>query len=92
MHINKTEIIDKLCKYNEYILLFQTSDTTKKLVQEIIKLRDQKDYNDLTNIMNILDQLIEELKNTENDDYPEYTDCIKENFIKSKNYILSYLI
>ncbi len=25
MQINKTEIIDKLCKYNEYILIFQTT-------------------------------------------------------------------
>lgn len=91
MH-NKKEIIDKLCKYNEYILTFQTSDTTKKLVQEIIKLRDTPNYNDFTNIIDILNQLIEELKNTENDEFTEYTDCIKENVIKSKNYILSYLI
>lgn len=91
MH-NKTEIIDKLCKYNEYILLFQTTDITKKLVQEIIKLRNQKDYNDLENIINILDQVIEELNKTiQNNNCSEYLECIKENVIKSKNYVLRYI-
>ena len=52
---DKTELIDKLCKYNEYILSFQETIDTQNLVSELIKLRDIDNYNDLTNLLNILE-------------------------------------
>ena len=90
---NKTEILNKLCKYNEYILSYHTTNNTQNLVNELIKLRDTPNYNDLSNLLNILETLIVELdEHIKNNIYPEYLDCIKDNIIKSRNYVIGYII
>ena len=89
--INKVEIIDKLCSWNDYILTFQGTTNVKNLCSELLKLRDVKDYYDITNLLHIIDELIIELEQ-QKILYPEYSGYIEDiltNVMRSKSYLLS---
>jgi len=97
----KKQLIDDICKDNDYLLTFQTTKEAQKFAVALITLRDNKiddindanNINDINNVKNAIDTLITLLNNQISDLYiKEHCEEYYEDHVDYLQEILDSLL